>query len=49
MVFCKVVGERVNRSVQLGVEVLCIYMFYGRRSHIIKLKELVCKLSKDEH
>ena len=48
MVFCEVTGERVNRGVQHGVrEVPCVYKFYGRRSHITKLKELVYKLSKD--
>ena len=41
VVFCEVTGERVNRGVQLGVEVPCIYKFCGRRSHITKLKELV--------
>ena len=36
VVFCEVTGERVNRGVQLGVEVPCVYKFYGRRSHITK-------------
>ena len=40
VVFCKVTGERVNRSVQLGMEVPCGFKFYGHRSHIAKLKEL---------
>ena len=48
VVFCEVSGERVNRGVQLGVEVPCIYKFYGRRSHIKKLKELLSLNSKDE-
>ena len=30
VVFCEVCGERVNRGIQLGEEVLCIYKFYGR-------------------
>lgn len=47
VVFCEVTGERVNRGVQLGVEVPCVYKFYGRRSHITKLKELDSN-SKDE-
>ena len=33
MVFCEVTSERVN---QLGVEVPCVYKFYGRRFHITK-------------
>ena len=45
VVFCEVSGERVNRGVQLGVEVPCIYKFYGCQSHIKKLKALN---SKDE-
>lgn len=39
-VFCEVTGERVNRGVQLGLEVPCTYKFYGRRTHIDKLKKL---------
>lgn len=41
VVFCEVTGERLNRGVQLGVEVLCVYKFYGRQSHLDKLKALV--------
>ena len=33
MVFCEVTGEQVN---QLGVEVPCVYKFYGCRSLITK-------------
>ena len=40
-VFCEVTGERLNHGVQLGVEVPCVYKYYGRQTHIDKLKELV--------
>ena len=38
---CEVIGSRVNRGVQLGVEVPCIYRFYGRLTYINRLKELL--------
>ena len=40
-VFCDVTGERLNCGVQLGVEVSCVYKYYGRQTHIDKLKKLV--------
>ena len=39
--FCEITGERLNRGVQLGVEVPCVYKFYGLQTHVDKLKELV--------
>ena len=39
VVFCEIAGERLNRGVQLGVEVPCLYKFYGRELHLAKLKE----------
>ena len=38
---CEVTGSRVNRGVQLGVEVPCIYRYYGRSTYIDRLKELL--------
>lgn len=35
--FCE---HRVNRGVQLGVEVPCIYRFYGRQSYLDRLNDL---------
>ena len=35
--FCKVTGARLNR----GVEVPCVYKFWGRNSHLQKLQELI--------
>ena len=32
VVFCEVTGERLNRGVQLGVEVPCVYRFYVARN-----------------
>ena len=39
--FCEVTGPRLNRGVGLGVEVPCVYKFYGRQSHVGKLEELL--------
>ena len=43
VVFCEVTGRRVNHGVGLGIEVSCVYKFYGCRSHINKLEELLRK------
>ena len=39
--FCGITGSRVNRDVGLGVEVPCVYKFYGRAAYIDKLKILL--------
>lgn len=39
--FCKVTGARLNQGVGLGVEVPCVYKFWGRNSHLQKLQELI--------
>lgn len=39
--FCEVTGPRLNRGVGLGVEVPCVYKFYGRQSHVRRLEELL--------
>ena len=41
VVFCEVTGERLNCGVQLGLEVPCVYKFYGRWTHVAKLKKLL--------
>ena len=38
--FCEITGNPVNRGDQLGVEVPCIYRFYGRQSYIERLNDL---------
>ena len=38
---CEVTGNRVNRGVQLGLEVPCTYRFYGRQLYIDRLKDLL--------
>ena len=38
--FCEVTGGRLNGGVQLGVRVPCVHKYYGRQTHIDKLKEL---------
>ena len=37
--FCA--ARRTNRGVDLGVEVPCVYRFYGRQSHIDRLSQLL--------
>ena len=44
VVFCEVTGPRVNRGVGLGMEVPCVYKFYGRRSHIKKLEDIFSRV-----
>ena len=43
MIFCEVTGQRLNRVVRLGIEVPCVYRFYGHQSHINILEELLRK------
>ena len=38
--FCEITGRRVNRGVGLGMEVPCVYKFYGRHAHIKKLQDI---------
>ena len=38
---CEVIGNRLNRGVNLGVEVPCIYRFYGRRSYVDRLNSML--------
>ena len=40
-VFCEATGRRVNCGVGLGMEVSCVYKFYGRQAHIKKLQKIV--------
>ena len=39
--FCEVTGARLNRGVGLGMEVPCVYKFYGIKAHLQKLQELL--------
>ena len=41
--FREVTGRRVNRRVGFGMEVPCVYRFYGRLAHIEILQELLNK------
>ena len=36
VIFCEVTGRRLNREVELGIEVPRVYKFYERQSHINK-------------
>ena len=38
---CEVTGNRLNRGANLGVEVPCIYKFYGRQEFIDRLDTLL--------
>lgn len=38
---CEVTARPTNRGVDLGVEVPCVYRFYGRQSHIDRLSQLI--------
>ena len=39
--YCKVTGERTNRGAGLGLEILCIYRFYGHQPYVDRLKNLL--------
>jgi hypothetical protein len=39
--FCEVTGEIVNRGAGLGLEIPCVYRFYGRLAYIERLKNLL--------
>ena len=38
--FCRITGPRVNRGIGLGVEVPCVYLFYGGKKYIKKLAQI---------
>ena len=38
---CQITGRRVNRGVQLQVEVPCIYKLFGRQNYVQRLKDLI--------
>ena len=38
---CEVTGRPTNHRVDLGLEVSCVYIFYGHRSHIDRLIQLL--------
>ena len=39
--FCEVTGAMVNRAAGFGLEIPCVYRFYGRLAHIERLKNLL--------
>ena len=43
--FAKVVGEKVNRGGDYGLEIPCIHHLYGPKPYIDKMKELVDSLT----
>ena len=41
--YCEVTGERTNHGVGLGLEIPCVYRFYGRQPYVDQLR--ACCLS----
>ena len=39
--YCEVTGKRLNGGVNLGVEVPCVYRFYGGQRYIARLNSLL--------
>ena len=39
--FCEVTGAMVNRAARFGLEVPCVYLFYGRLANIERLKNFL--------
>ena len=39
--YCEVTGERSNRGAGLGLEIPCVYRFYGRQPYVDLLKSLL--------
>ena len=39
--FCEVTARPTNHGVDLGVEVPCVYRFYGRQSYTDRLSQLL--------
>ena len=43
--FAEVTGERVNQGAGYGLEIPCIYRFYGPEPYVKKLKDILTSLS----
>ena len=41
---CEITGERINRSIGVGLEIPCIYRLSGKQLYINKLSIIVNKL-----
>ena len=48
MAFAKVTGGKINRGADYGLEITCIYQFYGPREYINKMKEITDTLKTIE-
>ena len=46
--FAEVTGEMVNRGAGYGLEIPCIYRFYGPQPYVTKLEEVIAAL-RDQH
>ena len=39
--YCEVTGERTNRGAGLGLEIPCVYRFYGCQPYVDRLNSLL--------
>ena len=39
--YCEVTGERTNHGAGLGLEIPCVYRFYGSQSYVDRFKSLL--------
>ena len=46
--FCEVTGIKINRGVGLGLEIPCIYKFYGHQAYLDRLQALLL-VATDDH
>ena len=45
--FCEVTGAIVNRTTGFGLEIPCVYWFYGCQAYIERLKDLLLNVVKN--
>ena len=45
--FARVTGRKVNRGAGYGLEIPCVYQFYGPKPYIDKLREVIDSLRED--
>ena len=47
--FAEVTGETVNRGAGYRLEIPCVYLIYGPKTYVIKLKQLTDRLKAAGH
>ena len=45
--FARVIGEKVNRGAGYGLEIQCVYQFYGPKPYVDKIREVFHSLKTD--